>query len=62
MEYTYRISTLLLEIDFLREKQKYYNGTSVHHRLVHHTIDQIVLKMENLIIRLGEKTDINSPS
>jgi hypothetical protein len=61
MKYNYRISTLLLEIDFLREKQKNYNGASSHDRLVHHAIEQIVLKIENWIIRLGENTDVNSP-
>ena len=60
-KYNYKITYLFLEIDFLREKQKHYNGTSPHHRLIHHTIDQIVLKTEKLIISLGDGIDVNSP-
>lgn len=54
-EYMYKISNLLLEVEFLREKQKLYNGVDPHINLVEHAIEKQIFMIEKQIITIGEK-------
>lgn len=54
-EYMYKISNLLLEVEFLRDKQKYYSGVDSHSQSVEHAIEKQILMIEKQIISIGEK-------
>lgn len=55
MKHQYKISNLLVEIEFLKKKLSEYQISDSHTHLVRYAIQKQIIKIENQIIDLGNR-------